>query len=233
MSVHLAGLALCATILIITTVEKFTEGGWITLMITSLVIGVCCLIRSHYQKVQKEISQLDETLLNFPLPKSINNNLLNKKENTAIQLVTRYSGFGVHTLLSILTTFPNTYKNIIFVSVAIIDSGSFKGAKEVKVLEESTKKSLEKYVELARRLGFAASYRMSVGTDAVESAVQLCREIAAEYPRSSVFTGQITFRLEKFYHKLLHNETAFATQRHLQWHGLTTVILPIRMRTDN
>jgi hypothetical protein len=29
---------------------------------------------------------------------------------------------------------------------------------------------------------------------------------------------------------MLHNETALATQRRLQWDGITTVILPIRMR---
>ena len=54
---------------------------------------------------------------------------------------------------------------------------------------------------------------------------------AEEFPRSTVFTGQLTFRLEKFYHRLLHNETAFAIQRRLQWDGLTTVIMPIRVRT--
>lgn len=228
--VHLVGLALCASILIITTVEKFTEGGWMTLLITSIVVGICYLIHSHYKTVRNGIAELDKTLLDFPLTGPVNNNPPNRKDQTAIQLVTGYSGFGIHTLLSILTTFPNIYKNIIFVSVAVIDSGSFKGAEEVKVLEQSVKKGLDKYVELARKLGFAADCRMTVGTDVVESAVNLCREIATEYPRSAVFTGQITFRLEKFYHKLLHNETAFAIQRHLQWHGLTTVILPIRMR---
>jgi len=29
---------------------------------------------------------------------------------------------------------------------------------------------------------------------------------------------------------MLHNETAFAIQRRLQWDGITTVILPIRVR---
>ncbi|MGB5156603.1 hypothetical protein [Desulfobacterium sp. N47] len=188
------------------------------------------MIRRHYKTVRNGISELDKTLLNFPTPGPVNNNPLDKKDHTAIQLVTGYSGFGVHTLLSVLTTFPNTYKNIIFVSVAAIDSGSFKGAEEVNALEQSVNNGLEKYVELARKLGFAADCRMTTGTDVVESAVNLCMEIAAEYPKSTVFTGQITFRLEKFYHKLLHNETAFAIQRHLQWHGLTTVILPIRMR---
>jgi hypothetical protein len=44
-------------------------------------------------------------------------------------------------------------------------------------------------------------------------------QVGGEFPRSTVFTGQLTFRLEKFYHRLLHNETAFAIQRRLQWDG--------------
>ena len=230
LSVHLVGLALCATILVITTVEKFTEGGWMTILITSIVIGICYLIRNHYQTVRSGIAELDKTLLSFPASGPPNSAPLNKKDLTAIQMVSGYSGFGVHTLLSILTTFPKIYKNIIFVSVAVIDSGSFKGAEEVAVLEQSVMRGLEKYVALARKLGFAADYRVEVGTDVVESAINLCKTIATEYPRSTVFTGQITFRLEKFYHKMLHNETAFAIQRRLQWDGITTVILPIRMR---
>jgi len=230
LSVHLIGLTLCATILVITTIEKFTDGGWLTLLITSMVIGICYVIRSHYQAVREGVAELDKTLLKFPTSGPPNNAAPDKKDLTAIQLVSGYSGFGIHTLLSILTTFPKGYKNIIFVSVAVIDSGSFKGAEEVNQLEESVKQGLEKYVELARKLGFAADYRMEMGTDVVESAMNLCKTIAAEYPRSTVFTGQITFRLEKFYHRMLHNETAFAIQRRLQWDGVTTVILPIRMK---
>jgi K+ transporter len=231
LSVHLVGLALCSTILVITTVEKFTEGGWMTLLITSVVIGLCYLIKSHYLTVRKGMAQLDETLLDFPTSGPENTDPLKPNEPTAIQLVSAYSGFGVHTLLSILTTFPKTYKNIIFVSVAVIDSGSFKGAEELAALEKSVHFSLLKYVDLARRLGYAADYRMTVATDVVEGAKNLCMEISEKFPRSTVFTGQLTFRLEKFYHRLLHNETAFAIQRRLQWDGLTTVIMPIRVRT--
>jgi len=60
-------LPFCATILVITTVEKFTEGGWMTLLITSLVIGVCYLIRNHYQTVRSGVAELDKTLLDFPV----------------------------------------------------------------------------------------------------------------------------------------------------------------------
>ena len=80
-------------------------------------------------------------------------------------------------------------------------------------------------------LGFRlqADSRPAVGTDVVESVIEVRQELGDEYPRSTVFTGQLTFRLEKFYHRMLHNETAFAIQRRLQWDGLTTVILPIRV----
>ena len=230
LSVHLTGLTLCVTILVITTMEKFIEGGWITLLITSGVISVCYLIRKHYQAVRHGMADLDKTLLDIPSPGPVNTAPLKKTDLTAIQLVSGYSGFGIHTLLSILTTFPGIYKNIIFVSVAVVDSGSFKGAEEVQKLEVSAKNDLQKYVDLARKMGIAADYRMEVGTDVVDSSMHLCKNIVAEYPRSTVFTGQITFRLEKFYHRMLHNETAFAIQRRLQWDGVTTVILPIRMR---
>jgi len=231
LSVHLVGLLLCVTILAITTYEKFTEGGWMTLLITSVVVGLCYMIKGHYVRVRQGMKDLDETLLDVPLSSHGEPPAIDHGATTAIQLVSGYSGFGVHTLFSILSTFPKTYKNVIFVSVAMIDSGSFKGAEEVEALEASVKAGLEKYVVMANKLGFAADYRVALATDVVESAVDLCKQVAGEFPRSTVFTGQLTFRLEKFYHRLLHNETAFAIQRRLQWAGLTTVIMPIRVRT--
>ncbi len=229
LSVHIIGFILCATILVIVSVEKFTEGGWITILITSAVVWGCYTIRSHYRKVEMGTAQLDEMLMQIPVFGPVNRDAPNPRDMTAIQLVNGYNGFGIHTLLSTVTNFPQV-KNIVFVSVAVIDSGSFKGAQELEALERSVEDSLRKYEDLARRLGFPAGYRMGTGTDVVEAAEKLCMEIAKEYHRSIVFTGQLTFRLEKFYHRMLHNETAFAIQRRLQWSGITTVILPIRVR---
>jgi amino acid transporter len=228
--VHLTGLTLCLTILIITVLEKFGSGGWMTLLITSLAIGVCYLIRNHYNQVYKTIRELDEMLLDIPTVGPINQEPVDPKKMTAVQLVTGFNGFGVHTLLSIVRNFQNFYKNIVFVSIAVADSGSFKGEEEKKALEESTRASLTKYVDLARRLGLAADYRFDIGTDVVESATLLCESIAEELPRSTFFTGQLVFHRVHLFHKLLHNETAFAIQRRLQWAGITTVILPIRVK---
>ena len=64
--INLIGLTLCLTILIITTIEKFTSGGWLTLLITSVVIWICSLIRRHYNRVNQRIRELDEMLLDIP-----------------------------------------------------------------------------------------------------------------------------------------------------------------------
>lgn len=229
LSVHAVGFVLCATILIIMSYEKFLEGGWLTLLITSAVIGLCYVIRSHYKKVKIGAAKLDEILMGIPVFGPVQTDPLNPKEMTAIQLVNGFNGFGIHTLLSTATNFPQM-KNFVFVSIAVIDSGSFKGSAEVEALKDSVRKSLEKYVELARKLGFPAEYRMDVGTDVVEKVEEISKALVKEFPRMMVFTGQLTFRLEKFYHRILHNETAFAIQRRLQWSGITTIILPIRVQ---
>src|SRR5580704_11235898 len=49
--IHLIGLGLCLTILIVTVCEKFTAGGWLTLVVTSILVSLCFSIRRHYAKV--------------------------------------------------------------------------------------------------------------------------------------------------------------------------------------
>jgi amino acid transporter len=227
--IHIVGLTLCLTILIITIYEKFGEGGWVTLFITSMVIGLCYLIRAHYKKVRLGVRKLEEMLSDIPTTETYNNDPINPNDMTAILLVSGFNGFGLHTLLSIVRYFPNVYKNYIFVSVGEIDSGSFKGIAEIEALKESVKDALMKYIKVTRQHGFPADYRMDVGTDVIETASDLVESIVKEFPRSTVFTGKLVFRHEHPFQKILHNETAYAIQRRLQWNGIPTVILPIRV----
>jgi hypothetical protein len=39
----------------------------------------------------------------------------------------------------------------------------------------------------------------------------------------------LIFPLAKFCHGALHNVTAFSIQRRLQWDGIKTIILPVRV----
>jgi amino acid transporter len=229
LAVHLTGLTLCLTILAVTVFEKFAEGGWLTLVITTLVIVLCTFIRRHYLKVRACMRSLDKMLTHLPVSGKGNREKPDRENMTAILLVSGFNGFGVHTLLSVIRSFPGLYKNFVFVSVAVIDQGLFKGEEQLDGLKKSVKKDLTRYTTLARKLGFPAEYRMEVGTDVVDTATDLCRKVRKIYGRSTVFTGQLTFQMEKFYYKLLHNETAFAIQRRLHWVGIENVILPIRM----
>jgi hypothetical protein len=172
---------------------------------------------------------LDELLTAIPTRGPVNTEPLKKGVPTAIQLVNGFNGFGVHTFLSIIRSFKNLYKNFVFVSVGEVDVGSFKGSEAVSCLESSTCDALRKYVDLARRLGFAADFRIELGTDIVQTASEIIEKVTKEYPDSTVFAGQAVFRQPSIVHRILHNETAFAIQRELRWKGITTVILPIRI----
>lgn len=227
--IHIIGLILCSTILIVTIYEKFGEGGWVTLVITSTLIGLCYLIKGHYMKVRKGVRQLEEILSSIPSGKVPNEEPLNPNERTAILMVSGFNGFGLHSWLSVFKEFPKLYRNFIFVSVAEIDTGAFKGVSEIEALKASIKEQLAQYVKIARSYGYAADFRMDVGTDVVETATHLCQDIVHEFPKSTVFTGKLVFRQENVFQKVLHNETAFAIQRRLQWEGITTVILPVRV----
>ena len=228
--VHIIGFVLCVTILIVTVLIKFKEGGWVTLLITSCLLGFCYLIRAHYGRVKRGVRSLDDILMGMHIEGTkMNTNQPDPKEMTAILLVSGYSGFGLHSFLTILRDFPNVYKNFIFVSVGEIDSGSFKGIAEMEALKRSVVDGLKKYVNVARMMGLSADYRMDIGIDVVETATTFCESVAKEFPRSMIFAGKLVFQKEGMFQRFLHNETAFAVQRRLQWEGVSMVILPIRV----
>ena len=70
---------------------------------------------------------------------------------------------------------------------------------------------------------------MAIGTDAIEEAEKLCLGVAKSFPRMTVFAGKILFEKERWYQGILHNETAFALQKRLQWAGKMVVVVPARV----
>jgi len=174
------------------------------------------------------VKSLDE-LLNIPVAEKPNLNPPDPKEMTAILLVNGYNGFGVHSFLSIIRNFPGLYKNFIFLTVAEVDISAFKDSNPVEHIENETKKWLQKYVDLARRLGFSAAYKYDLSPEVIPAATSLVEKTVQEFPRSTVFLGQLIFRQTGLVRRLLHNETAFTIQEQLHWKGITTIILPIRI----
>jgi K+ transporter len=227
----LIGFLLCATVLVVTVVEKLTEGGWLTVVVTGLLVVLCMVIRAHYRAIAARLNKLNQDLSEIPTePNAAPKAEFDSRQATAGVLVAGYGGLGVHTLLNILKTFRGQFHNIVFLSVGVIDSGEMKGSEEIKLLKERTEDSLKRYVELAERLGIPAAYRMSMGTDVVENAHSLCIDAAREFSQITFFAGQLVFQHESWYTRLLHNQTAFSLQKRLIWDGQTMVVMPIRVR---
>lgn len=224
------GATLCLSILGVTVVQKFVEGGWRTLAVTGLCVLVCFLIHRYYARVGEKIRVLDQTFSQLVPSGEPNNAPPDPSQPTAVILVGGYSGLGIHTMLNVVRFAPDYFRNFVFVSAGVVDSGNFKGSDAVEDLRKHTQESLNRYVDLARRLGVPATTYMAVGTDAVDDLERLCVEAAHHFPKSTVFAGQLVFQKDTWLHRLLHNQTAFSLQRRLQWAGLPMVILPTRVR---
>jgi uncharacterized membrane protein SirB2 len=219
---------LCVAILAIMIVEKFKEGAWLTLGLTGIVIYICFLIKDHYRSVGDQLTRLYSSLAESVAQGAPCGDDPDPSQPTAAVLVGSYGGLGIYTVQSILKLFPGVFKNFVFISVGVVDSGIFKGVEEIDALRESTKNALDKYTELARRLGIPAISRFAIGTDVVEDAEKICLDIAGDFPKATFFAGKLIFKDEKWYHRTLHNETAFAIEKRLQSAGKTMVILPAK-----
>jgi amino acid transporter len=227
----LIGFLLCGTVLIITTIEKFKEGGWITVLITGLLVVLCFMIRAHYQNVARRMEVLNKDLSDIPpSPSATEIPAFDPTKPTAAVLVAAYGGLGVHTLLNVFRAFPHQFHNLVFLSVGVIDSGEMKGAEQIHQLRKRTEDSLKQYVELAERLGVPAKYRLAIGTDVVDVLHTLCLDTAKDHPRITFFTGQLVFRQESWFTRILHNQTAVSLQQRMFWDGHVIVVLPVRVR---
>lgn len=228
--IFIVAFLLCSTILAITVFEKFAEGGWLTLLVTGGLIGLCAAIRRHYRRVGAGVLKLDAQLARVPdlIPEGPHREI-DPSKPTAVILVGGYSGLGIHTLLSVVRFLPGHFHNVVFVSVGVLDSGNFKGVEEVDQLKAHLEGFLAKYKVLGEKLGFAADTRYELGLDPVDTGEKLCLETAKQFPRCMFFAGKLLFRTEGPFQRMLHNETANALQRRLQLAGYPVVILPAKV----
>lgn len=230
LAINGVGLVLTTGILITTAALKFTAGGWVTVVITSAVIGLCLYIRHHYLQTEKGLEQLDEILLK-PLPPGAERvePVCDPSAPTAVFFVKGYTGLGIHTVLSVPRLFGDHFKNFVFVGVGVIDSSRFKGREEIKNLRQETDKGLQKYVDFVKRQGVYAEYVSALGTDAVDELERLARQVTNRFPHAVFFAGKLSFRQETFWQKVLHNQAAMNLQRRLHFAGLPMVVLPVRV----
>jgi hypothetical protein len=147
----------------------------------------------------------------------------------AILLVGGYSGLGRHALLTLLRMFPNHFAGVIFVSVAVVDSESFKGHDQLEALEARTRENLLRYERYARTLGLAAGSAFSVGTEVAVEVEKIADDLVKRFRRPLFVAGQLLFEEDTLWNRILHNETALMVQRRLQRHGIPMIVVPVKL----
>ena len=233
------GLMLTTFILISVLVLKFHEGGWVTILITGVLVMGAFFIKGHYNKTYQTLKRLDviveaavltgsdvhdkESDQVTPIP------VFDQKAKTAAILVNGFNGLGLHTLFSVFRLFGNSYKNYVFVEIGSIDAGNFKGADEIDNLGNFVRNETSKYVDYMTEHGYYAEAYFSLGTDVVDEVNKLVPAIREKFPDIVFFGGQLVFTKESMMDRWLHNYTVFAVQRNLYVHGIPFVILPVKV----
>jgi len=230
LAVNLVGLLMSVSILVVTVAIKFKEGGWITLLITLSFIAVCVLIRGHYNKVKDLMKRLDDVMAQVGQMSGRHATpARDASAPTAVMFVRNFGGLGIHSFLNIHRTFPNYFKNFVFISIGVVDWKNFKGAEEVKNLEAHIREELKKYVRLSNDFGFHAESIHAVDVDTLDVVEERCEAIQRKYNKAVFFVGKLVFEEENLFTRFLHNQTAYSIQRILQFKGIPTIVLPIRV----
>ncbi|CDH45156.1 APC family permease [Candidatus Contendibacter odensensis] len=228
----LALLGFCVTggILVVTVVEKFAEGGWLTLLITGLIIGLCVLIKRHYEQVRQQLRTIDA--LYAPRPtwgEDLPEPLLNFEQPTVIFLVGKNRGLGMYALKWLNEVFTGHFKNFIFVSVGEVDAESYGGRGALRSLQYQIENSLRYYVHYCHSQGLAATSYAAYGTDVEAKLEQLVIQVTADYPNSVCLGSKLIFDNESWLISWLHNHTAIAMQRRLHLREIQMIVTPIKV----
>jgi len=228
----LSGFALLVTagILVIIVIERFLQGGIVTLAITSCVIFTGILIRRHYARVRKLTETIGRgqrwqirPLEGEPPP-------LDPAAPTAVFLVSANRGLGLHTVERVEALLPGHFRNHVFVSVGIVDTESYGSEQALRTLQYETRATLDALVNHSHHEGKGARWYDGYASDRRAELERLAIEVREEFPNSVFFSSRVVFEQEHWWNRWLHSQTPLAMQRMLNEQGMELVILPVMLR---
>jgi len=229
LALSLLGLSVTGAILAVTLVEKFREGGWVTVLITTLVIGLCLIIRKHYDETKAKLRTAEKLFSQSVKAEGGLPQKLDPSLPTAIFLVDDHRGVGIHTIMWVLRLFPGHFKNFVFISAGEVDTQSYDSDATIRTMRYRTENALCYYAGFCNSQGLQATWRMAYGTDPISVLDELTQETIAEYPNSVCFAAKLIFARDNLFVRWLHNQTALAMQRRLHLRGQQMVILPMKV----
>ena len=229
LALSVIGLAVTVSILVVTTVAKFDEGGWITVVITGAVIAACIGIRRHYADTKERIRAVDAVFANTPNGTETEYPALDPESPTAVFIVGTSRGGGLHALLWVQRMFPGHFRNFLFIMARTVDSEAYGGDESIAKMKDSGGEALSYFVDFCHSHGLASTSYLGFGTDAVEAIAEISEQVRSEFPSAIFFTSKLIAETENFMTRLLHNQAALALQRRLHLEGIQMVILPMKI----
>lgn len=225
----LLGFIICAGILAVLLVERFTQGGWATVLIIAAIASLCILVRNHYRETKEAIHSVDTVFASQPFGPHTGPVEPDPNAQTAVFIVGTSRGGGLHALLWVQRMFPGHFKNFLFVNARTVDAHVYGGEGAMEKMRHDAAETLEFFVDFCHSHGMASASYIGFGTDAVEEITRMCERINNEFPNSIFFTSKLVFASDNWLTRLLHNQAALAVQRRLHLEGLQMVILPMKV----
>jgi amino acid transporter len=227
----LSGFALLITvaILAVIVVERFLQGGIVTLVITSAVVLTGLLIRRHYNWVRELTRQLgkEHHWQYRELPGEPP--ALDPAQPAAVFLASANRGLGLHTVQRVEKLFPGHFHNVVFVNVGTVDSESYGSEQSLRTLQYETRATLDALVNYAHAQGKGSRWYDAYGSDRELELERLALEVREAFPNSVFFASRLVFENEHWWNRWLHSQTPLAMQRLLNAHGIELVILPVTL----
>lgn len=228
--ISVVGFIVCSGILLITIFEKFHEGGWITLLITSVFICFGLLVRKIYRSFKMKLMHKESEFYNYEfLPANQDLAAVDKSAPTAAIIVDQTFGSGMNCLLAIKKLFPGIYKNFIFVTVGEVDSNTMREEKRWRDMRRKTKSILNKYKNYCNANGRFAKAYIGYDTDIVEKLTRLTERVVKDYPNVVFFGTKFIFDSENIFTQIFFNHVSYIMQRRLHVKGHNMVILPMKI----
>jgi len=230
LALSVVGLTVTSSILAVSLVEKFAEGGWETVLITSVVIAICLAIHRHYDAARVQLREADALFeAKLPWDDSRPEPPLDPAAPTAVLFVGKHRGVGIHALLWVLRLFPGHFKNFVFVSVGEVDARSYGGEGALRTLRYAIENSLRYFVRYCHVHGLAAEFYVGFGTEPVEEFIKLAGQVFEKYPNAVCFASKLVFPRVNFLTSWLHNHTPLELQERLHLEGRQMVLLPMKV----
>jgi K+ transporter len=229
-TVSLVGFIICGGILVITITEKFYEGGWVTLMITSFFVIIGLLVKNSYSKLRKLLTNIETQFYDYRniVPRN-KIQIADKNAPTAAIIVDQNFSSGMNCLLEIKKLFPGIFQNFIFVMVGEVDSNTFREEKKWREMRRKTKSILQKYKNYCNANGRFARAYVGYDTDIVEKLTRISYRVTRDYPKAIFFGTKFILENENIFNQLIYNHMAYIMQRRLHVKGINMIILPMKI----